>query len=794
MLGKYDKSIEAKWQAQWEVQGTYKFDESQTSKPVYSIDTPPPFTSGDLHMGHVLSYSYFDFIARLKRMQGFNVYYPQGWDCQGFPTEVKVESKFGKGLKPEEFRKHCVEWTGNFIERMKKQMISMGFSPDWRYEYRTMSPDYHRKVQYSLIKMFEDGLVYRGEHPVFWCAHCRSAIAKAETDDHERDTMLNHLKFTCEGKDVIVATTRPELLHACVAVLVHPEDERYTALVGKDITTPLGKTVKLIADKDVDKEFGTGVVMVCTFGDKTDAVWAYRHKLQIIKAMDFAGRLLDAGAYTGLKADEAKKRIIEDLQREGKLAKQSSLRQVVKVHDRCGKPIEFLLSHQWFAKIKGLEEKIIDAGKSMSWKPEFTVQLLIDWANFIDWDWVISRQRVFGTPLPFWNCSNCNKSFAAGMDELPVVPPSMQEKKCPGCGEKLEPETSTCDCWVDSSITPLAIGKWPENPEFLSRVYPSSLRPQGTEIIRTWAFYTIYRCLMLTGKAPFKELLLNGNVLAPDGKKMSKSLGNIIPPDKLITEYSTDAVRQWAALSGALAKDRPFSYKDIAFAQSFINKYWNASAFVEKSLEGFDYSREPVSLRSNDKWILSRLNKLVKTVSSAFEEFDFHTVVSAVHDFFWHEFCDHYLETVKHRLYSPEKYGEESRHAAQYTLYCVLLASTKLLAPIACHSTESVYHEILKKHDGASSVHLSAWPKSEEAYISEEAEAVGLLLNKVMSSVRQWKAEHKMALNAPLAGVSLSLSKDDLARLDFVKEEICATGHIAAVSASEGEFALSVSA
>src|SRR3989338_877007 len=398
---KFNKSVEAKWQQYWEENSIYAFDCEDKKRPVYSIDTPPPFTSGDLHMGHVLSYSYFDFVARYKRMRGFNVYYPQGWDCQGFPTEVKVEQKYGR-KPPEEFRKLCIEWTESCILRMKQQMRTMGFSPDWKYEYKTMSGDYHMRVQHSLIKMFEQGLVYNAEHPVFWCPNCASALAKTDTDEIERDTFLNFLVFSCEGESLQIATTRPEYLHACVAVLFNPSDERYKKFEGKMISTPLGKEVKMLADKDVEKDFGTGLMMLCTFGDRQDIVGMYRHNLSPIRAMDSAGRLVNAGEFDGLKAEEARKKILERLKEKGLFAKQERLKQAVKVHDRCKKPIELLLSRQWFAKIKGKSGEIVGAAKKMRWVPGFAIQYLEDWANFVEWDWVISRQRVFGTPLPFW--------------------------------------------------------------------------------------------------------------------------------------------------------------------------------------------------------------------------------------------------------------------------------------------------------------------------------------------------------------------------------------------------------
>jgi valyl-tRNA synthetase len=774
---RFGKETEEKWQKWWEGQGTYRFDEKD-GRPIYSIDTPPPFTSGDLHMGHVLSYSYFDFVARYKRMRGFSVYYPQGWDCQGFPTEVKVEQKYGR-LPREEFRKRCVEWTGEFIDRMRSQMKSCGFSADWRYEYRTMDPEYHRMVQLSLLKMHENGLVYRSEHPVFWCTKCISALAKTDTEESERETGLHYINFTLSGKPLAIATTRPELMHACVAVLYNPKDERYNALGAKTIATALGKEVPFLADADVDKEFGSGVVMVCTFGDKQDVVWMHRHKLPVVKAMDGAGRLLDAGEVSGLKSEEAKKKLLEKFKSERKLVKSERLRQSVKVHDRCKKPVELLLSMQWFAKVTEKQEEIIANAQKIRWVPDFGIQYLVDWARYLEWDWVISRQRVFGTPLPFWIGKKSGKVYPADESELPFDPVAKPSKTGPD-GEVLAAETSTCDVWADSSITPLVIARWGKDEKFFARAYPSSLRPQGVEIVRTWAFYTIYRCAELTGRPPFREILLNGNVLAPDGKKMSKSLGNIIAPDKLIADYSADAVRQWAALSGAMAKDRPFSYQDMQYSKSFLTKMLNAAKLVEKGCAGFD-GKEPKkgALRLADRWALSRLQKVKEDATSDFEGFQFHHAVKTVQDFFWHEFCDFYLEYVKHRLYMPEKYGEEGRRAAQWAMKTVLLECVQLLAPVTAHMSEEIWQAFVP----GKSVHLSEWPAVRKELVDDEAEKKCAFLNEIAAGARQHKAERKMPLNAEIASAEISCEFP----LSEMKEELEATARIRLINFTAGE-------
>lgn len=786
MLDKrYGKEIEEKWQKQWAEEGTYNFDEKDSKRQVYSIDTPPPFTSGELHMGHVLSYSYFDFAARYKRMRGYNVYYPQGWDCQGFPTEVKVEKKHGR-LPPEQFREKCVEWTKDMIKRMKGQMNELGFSADWRYEYRTMEPEYHRKVQLSLLKMYKDKLVYRDKYPVYWCPKCASAIAKAELDDVEKDGVLNYIKFIGpDMKELIIATTRPELLHACVAVLYHPEDERYTDLKETSIRTPLGKEVIALPDKGVDKEFGTGLVMVCTFGDKQDVVWTHRYKLPAIEAMDKYGKLINAGEFSGMKAAEAKKKIIEKLEKEDKIIKKEQLKQMVKCHDRCKTPVELLTSMQWFADIKTTGKKIKELAHETKWIPDFGINYLIDWVEGAEWDWVISRQRVFGTPLPFYYCEECSKTSAVSEEELPYYPEKAEKRTCE-CGGNMIPETSVCDCWVDSSITPLIISGWPDDKKRFERLYPNTLRPQGVEIVRTWAFYTIYRSgVALTGKKPWDEILLNGNVLAPDGKKMSKSLGNIISPAELLRNYPVDAIRQWAAMSGAMAKDRPFSYEDIKYSKSFLTKLWNASRFVQNVMKDYKPDeKDRKEMNRIDKWIMHKSNRLVKECTEAMDGYDYQRTIKEIHSFFWHGLCDNYLEFVKHRVYL-EGDAKEKR-AALYALYHVLIDSITLLAPIAPHITEEIYHSVFNSRE---SISKKEWPGGGE--IDSENIAMVDELAKIVSELRQYKASNRMAQNAELEKVLVTV--EDSKKLDDeLIDELKKISKIKEVEIKEGEFAISV--
>ncbi|MCC7570211.1 valine--tRNA ligase [Candidatus Micrarchaeota archaeon] len=778
MLGKrYDIEIEKKWQEEWENHNVYKFDKDNKTKPIFSIDTPPPFTSGKLHMGHVLSYSYFDFVARYKRMKGYNVFYPQGWDCQGFPTEVRVEEKYKiQGSNdPAKFVELCKEWSEKMIVLMRQQMKEMGFSPDWSYEYKTIDPEFHKTVQYSLLTMYKNGQVYNAEHPVYWCTDCVSAIAKSETEDIERDTKLYHIKFLAgvdEGH-IPIATTRPEYLHACVAVMVHPEDERYTHLVGKEIKTPLGKPVKIIADKDVDKEFGTGIVMVCTFGDKQDVVWSYRHLLPIVKALDEQGKLINSD-FDGLKVGEAKQKIIEKLKQEGNLIKVETLKQVVKVHDRCKHPIELLQSRQWFIKTKDQRRDIVNAAKQIKWYPEFGITYLENWAEFIEWDWVISRNRTYGTPIPFWFCETCNKWHPASEEDLPVDP-RIQKKKCPSCNADMQGEQTVLDVWVDSSITPLYIAGWPKNLN--KNLYPVDLRPQGVEIVRTWAYYTIARCLALSDQIPFKEVLLNGNVLAPDGKKMSKSTGNVIEPTQILQDYSTDSIRQWAAMSGAMAKDRAFNYQDMKFAKGFLTKVWNTARFIEMHIKDYEYDDTHTEyLKSVDRWVLSELHSLVNGVTEHMDKYEFHHAIKKIQEFTWHILCDYYLELVKYRLYGDD---EKSKQAARYVLFNVLLNVSKLLAPFTPHISEEMYQIFYPATDNF--VVKSDWPIAYAEWYSPKDLKKGEYIIQIMNKINEWKAQNNLSMKAEVPKLILKIGKNKLGlqmNIDDILEDIQQTGHV----------------
>jgi valyl-tRNA synthetase len=809
----YDATVDEKWNKYWMEHKLGQFDEKNTEKRLYVIDTPPPFTSGTLHMGHVTSYSLIDFIARYKRMKGFNVLYPQGWDTQGFPTEKAVEKQFGLGLPRAEFYKKCTEIAQANLDKMKEQMQRMGFSPDERYEYVTMSPKYRSKVQLSLVMMFDKKMVYRANHPVEWCTKDRSAIAHAETEEREEDSTLVYIKFPIVGsksKTVTIATTRPELLHACVAIAINPKDDRFEGLVGKKVKTPIfGASVEIIADENVDPTFGTGAEMVCTFGDKVDVSMYYRHKLKMIESMEENGTLKNAKDFTGLKLKEAREAIIKELETLGVVEKKEQIKHMIKVHDRCGTPIELIMSIQWFIKTKEYTTKIKELANEIEWKPEFTKRYLEDWANFIDYDWIISRNRIFGTPIPFWYCEKCDFIAAPDKESLPVDPSKDKPpiEKCPKCGGKLKGETATCDVWVDSSITPLVIAGWPDNKELFKRAYPNSLRLQGTEIIRTWAFYTIFRSWALTENKPFEKMLVHGMILAEDGKRMSKSKGIGASPDEVLKKYPVDTIRLWCALSSAIGKDKPFIYNDVEYAKSFITKLFNSFTFVSTAVKetGKLQPFEKVSKDMNvfDVWILNRLNTVVKQVDKSYDEFNFFDAANTAINFYWHEFCDYYIENVKHRIYSKDKKMDGSKHASAYVLNHVLDTTLRLLAPIMPHASEELYSQVNKN-----SIFKQAFPEYVEkkapadyvmngivfksGLVDADYENVGAFINNIISDIRKAKAKEKKALNYEVTSININVPEEYYKATLSSKEELMQICKSKKVDISKGKYSVEV--
>ena len=787
----YDFKKEKVWEKKWEDEDIYKYI-GDGSRPRYVIDTPPPYPTGSIHLGHVLNWVYIDMNARYRRQKGADVLFTQGWDCHGLPTEVKVEETHGikkNDVSRAKFREYCVDLTTDNIAKMKAQMRAMGYSQDWSREFVTMTPEYMKRTQYSFLKMYDEGLIYQGIHPVNWCPRCETAIAFAEVEYSDNTTFLNYVNFPpavedsyddivssqASGKQadpadegILIATTRPELMSACVAVVIHPEDERYTHLLGKYVEVPLShQKVKIIADEEVDPEFGTGAVMICTFGDKTDVSWVQKYDLEIINAIDETGTLTAAsGRYEGMDLQTCKKQTIEDLKAEGYLLKQEQVDQNVGQCWRCKTPIEILVKKQWFVAVRDLIEKTKTAADEMNWVPEHMKSRMVNWADSMEWDWCISRQRIFATPIPVWYCKDCGKVILPDIEDLPIDPTQDKPKHPCECGcEEFIPEEDVLDTWMDSSISPLSIAGWPDE-DYINH-FPSNIRPQGHDIIRTWAFYTTLRCLALTGQKPFDDIVINGMVFGEDGNKMSKSRPEfVVGPEEVIEKYGADSLRTWAANS-VPGSDVIFDWKDIKHGYRFLRKFWNAFRFISMQIFDEEVSYDVVkdNLGPLDLWILSKLNSLNVKVDTAFSEYNFADTITSIERFFWHDFCDEYIEAVKYRLYSDV--SDESRRAAKYTLRTVVETSLKLLAPIAPFFTEEVY-----QYFSDESIHTTSWPEVNDELISEEFETKGDTTVDLIDEVRRFKSASKIPLNAELAEVNVYTTDDELIGIfkDFAED------------------------
>jgi valyl-tRNA synthetase len=714
-------------------------------------------------------------------MKGYNVHFPQGWDCHGLPTEVRAEKthKIRKNdVPPAEFVKMCRELTDEYISKMKQTIIRLGISTDWKLEYRTMDPSYYKLTQLSFIRLYNKGHLYRGEHPVNWCPRCETAIAEAEVEHEERHGKLYHLQFGQDEQKLEVASTRPELLPACVALLVHPEDPRYKSIIGKKASVPIfNQMVSILADPDVDSSFGTGVVMVCTFGDKMDVKWQNKYKLPLIRAVTENGRLaVEDPRFKGLRTEEARKRIAELLISQGKISKTEQQTQSVGVCWRCKTPVEIISRPQWFMKTREMTEQVVGWAGKFRWVPEFARTRLIDWARSLDWDWVISRQRIFATPIPVWYCRDCARIVVPDEDQLPVDPrqDAPPVKKCPACGSsRLLGDSDVLDTWMDSSITTAVHAGWPKQDDWFSKLFPASLQPNGLDIIRTWDYYLIVRSLAMFGKPPYQTLLINGMVRGTDGRMMHKSYGNFVEAGEAMTRYGADPLRQWAAAGGSTGSDIPFRWTELDHGKKFLTKLWNVARFILTSTPEVPETREMEELPLIDKWLLVEVQDLVKQATMHFENFDFNLALETIRNFTWHTLADDYLEAVKYRLV-PEAEANDKKNA-RFTLYATLLTICKLLAPICPHVTDAIYQQVPKTNTMPQSIHKTEWPSPETSRMDESAAKQGRALLEAISLSRRKKADSGISLKTPIRDLQIYTKPEQLAVLNDNKEVILRT-------------------
>lgn len=778
------------WQNFWETEGIYRFNPEQPG-PLFTVDTPPPTISGALHLGHIFSYTQAEIVTRFKRMQGANVRYSFGLDNNGLPTERLVEKETGvRGgtVSLEEFTNICLEVTEKYKHTYEDLWKSIGLSVDWRLEYSSISPEVQKLSQATFKELFERELIYKKNAPALYCTECHTSFAQAEKEDKEKEAVFYDLSFRTEdGQELVVATTRPELLPACVAVFVHPEDPRFKDLVGKKVVTPLGQEVEIMADEKVEIEKGSGAVMCCTYGDETDIYWAKKYNLNEKILLDRNGKfenVNDLPELDGKTVNAARKVIVEKLRSGGYIKKEEQIKHNVDVHERCGTPVEFLPTTQWFMKMLDMKERLLEAGNQIQWHPVHMKKRYEEWVTGLKWDWCISRERFYGVPIPVFSCDNCDKVIIPAEDHLPIDPKSEKEiHNCPDCKVgKMLPEKSVLDTWFTSSLSPDINNDNPLNGELNGKLYPMSMRPQAHDIIRTWAVYSILMGLYKHNKAPWKDLMISGHILVQKGEKISKKTGGgKYKPEELVAEHSADAVRY--AMSGAsLGKDSYFDEKEVQKGKKLVTKVYNAGKLVLSRLEGFNPNTriEEGDLEPIDRWILSRSFEAAHKMAGAFADYEPGQARQIFEDFFWKDFCDNYLEIAKARL-ALESNEDKGKMSAQFASYNSFLNVIKMASPFIPHITEEMFHaQMIKREDsgikeaiksksedgyfssteGIKSVHSTRWPQATVEYSdSKNNESTNLALF-IVSEVRKYKSDNKMRLATPISLLKIKCSKE----------------------------------
>jgi valyl-tRNA synthetase len=758
----------------WTKEKLYAFHKD-ARKPVFSVDTPPPYLSGPWHVGGSIHYAQIDMIARTKRMEGYEVLFPMGLDRNGLPIEVQVEKAYKKSMH-EIPRQQFLELCSDFLDRNEAIVVAhaqrLGLSCnsfDNNEMYRTDSPEYRAVTQRTFIELYNKGLIYIDDRPNNWCPECGTTIADAEVEYKDLETSLSTLKFTIEGTrdELPIATTRPELLSACAAVLVNPDDERYKHLQGKIALTPLyNKRVPIIPHPEARVEFGTGVVMVCSYGDYTDVRLFRELELDPITALGPDGKMTDVtGPYQGLTVTEARKAILKDLKEKNLVLKQETTIHRTPTCWRTRNPIEFIAMPEYYLKQLQYIDDLRVVVDQMQFFPTKHKQILVDWINSVSRDWPISRRRYYGTEVPLWYCKKCKETIVPppGPYYQPwKTPPPVDQ--CPKCGatKQFEGETRTLDTWMDSSISGLITIFYTQDAEFFQEHFPPTIRPQGKDIVRTWLYYSILRTYQLFQAPAFKYVWISGHGLDEKGEAMSKSRGNTIDPNPIIEKFGADTFRLWGALEASLGSDYRFNEGRLAGAHRFLTKLWNISRFIS----GFPQPKEnSIELQPTDHWILSELNQLIQRATEGYTKLDFLIPSRELRIFTWDLFASHYLELIKGRAYSEQNHT--GRTAAWYTLHTVLKAILKLLAPICPYITDKIHREL---YDSQTSIHKHLFPKPIEGITNDHPTES---LTQFNATIWKYKKDHKMSLRETvptvMAPTTLKPYKKDLEHMHNIQ-------------------------
>lgn len=770
----YEFSLsERKWQKFWQEHKIYLWDKNETRENSFVVDTPPPTVSGQLHIGHVYSYTQADFIVRFQRMLGKNVFYPIGFDDNGLPTERLVEKQRqvkATTMSREQFIDICKEVVISEEEKFRELFNQMALSVDWNLEYQSISPLSQKISQMSFLDLVSKDEIYRANQPILWDPVDQTALAQADVEDKEKTSVMNDIVFHTEtGDKIIIATTRPEMLPACVAVFYNPNDDRYKHLNGKFAITPLfAEKVAILPDDLVQIDKGTGLVMCCTFGDTTDIVWWKTHKLASKIILDKAGTICfspDLSKSTfhdqieGLKIKEARSKIIEILKEKELLVKQVEIKHAVKCAERSGAPLEIIMVPQWFIRTIRHKDKLLQRTNELTWNPKTMKIKLENWINSIAWDWCISRQRYFGVPFPVWYSKRIGeegKLLFADITQLPVNP--LKDLPIGYSKEEVEPDFDVMDTWATSAVSPQLNShgiseKFTIDHDRHAKLFPADLRPQAHEILRTWAFYTILKAQLHENTLPWKNIMVSGWCLAEDRSKMSKSKGNVIAPTELIEKYGADVTRYWTSKS-RLGADTAYSEDVMKNGKRLINKLWNAAKFASihfGKLEANDKNGQISDIENKishnfDKWLIVKLKELVLSAELEMQNYEYANAMDLLEKFFWSVFCDNYLEITKTRVYNESKKDTQGQYSAILTLYYTLRALLQLFAPFIPHITEEIY-QILYSTE---SVHKRGnWPKIQNSSLSVDLVQADKVI-EILDLVRKAKAEKNLSVKAEI--------------------------------------------
>ncbi|MDX6267769.1 MAG: valyl-tRNA synthetase [Frankiales bacterium] len=813
--------LEAKWDAVWAEQGTYDFDRTAAREDVYAIDTPPPTVSGSLHVGHVFSYTHTDLMARFNRMSGKAVFYPMGWDDNGLPTERRVQNYYGVRCDPSvhydpsftpptepakeqvpisrrNFVDLCHVLTAEDEQVFERVFRQLGLSVDWNHTYATIDDRSRRAAQRAFLRNLARGEAYAQEAPTLWDVDFRTAVAQAELEDREMPGAYHRISFS----GVEIETTRPELLPACVALVAHPDDERYQPLFGSTVTTPLfGVEVPVLAHALADPAKGSGIAMICTFGDTTDVTWWRELDLPVRSIIGRDGRLLPtppAGVaespyaeLAGKTVKQAQRRIVELLQESGDLiGEPKPITHPVKFYEKGDRPLEVVTSRQWYIRNGGrdaaLRERLLERGAELTWHPSYMKTRYDNWVGGLNGDWLISRQRFFGVPFPLWYRLDAagEPQYDAPLlpteEQLPIDPSSdvpegftEDQRGVPG-GFVGDPDVM--DTWATSSLSPQIAARWEDDPDLFGRLFPYDLRPQAHEIIRTWLFATVVRAHHEHDQLPWTDAAISGWVLDPDRKKMAKSKGNVVTPTEHLDKHGSDAVRYWSAAARP-GTDTTFDENQIKVGRRLATKLLNASKFALGFPEPADGEvTEPI-----DKALLQALAGVVEEATAAFSGYDPSRALERTETFFW-TFCDDYIELVKGRAYAEGPAAESAGRALRIALDTLL----RLFAPVLPFATEEVW-----SWWRTGSVHRAPWPTTDDLKTGGDP-AVLEVAGQVLAQVRKAKSNAKTSMKTPVTTLVVTDTAERLALVSLAQADLVNAGVIESLTLVEGSPAIEV--